>query len=122
MSLQLHSVLVYLVLDERNARSFNFEDDNEDEAEGKMLSIAITGAQTKRAAVLSWRERGTQSQEQMSFQGMSVACSTKYRAHAVFLYSVIIEFFIIILDFVILVSLFYVYFYTLFKCVSYYKF
>lgn len=53
VSLQLHSILACLVLDERNARSFNFEDDNGDEAEDKMVSIAITGAQTKRDAVLS---------------------------------------------------------------------
>jgi len=43
-----------------------------------MVSIAITGAQTKRAAVLSHEENAEHSQEQMSFQGMSAACSTEY--------------------------------------------
>lgn len=43
IALRLHSTLVCLVLDERNARSFNFEDDNEDEAEDKIVLIAITG-------------------------------------------------------------------------------
>jgi len=91
MSLQLHSVLVCLVLEERNARSFNFEDDNEDEAEDKMVSIAITGAQTKRAVVLSWRERGTQPRTDV-VPG-NVSCLFYRISRTVFLYSAIIDFY-----------------------------
>lgn len=80
-SLQLHSALVYLVLDERNAWSFNFEDDNEDEAEDKIVSIAITGAQTKRAVVLSWGERGTQPRTDVVSRNVSCLFYGISRAH-----------------------------------------
>lgn len=43
----------------------------------------------------SREENAEHSQEQMSFQGMSAACSTEYRARSVLLYSTIIEFFVV---------------------------
>jgi len=109
ISLQLRSVLVCLVLDERNARSFNFEDDNGDEAEDKMVSIAITGAQTKRDSLMK-RTRNITKNRCRSKECQLVACSTEYGGQFFSIPS-LSNFSLYLLAFLIIVNSFYVIFF-----------